>query len=111
MVTLNKAMKIQNKDVLKKLKLCCDSGVTLQDETNGAKLTCPQDLDHESMICNNGDWDKKKWEQVSNETVNPRIQYCIGYSWPTQNVDWYQGLQLTRYGCKKPCNGDTPCIR
>ena len=108
---LNKDMKIKNKNVLKNLTLCCDYGVTLQDEKNETKLTCPQDSDHDSMICNNGDWDKQKWEDVSNETVNPNFKYCIGYSWPTSDTDWYNGLQLTRYRCKKPCDGDTPCIR
>ena len=53
------------------------------------------------------------WKEVKldNEAVDPKIQYFIGYSWPTYQGHWHKGLQLKRYECKKPCKGETPCIR
>ena len=65
----------------------------------------------EPLICDFGEWTEDILENVSNEEVNPQINYCIGYSWPRASIDWYNGLQKTRYGCKKPCDGGTPCIR
>jgi hypothetical protein len=63
-------------------------------------------------ICGFDAWKEVKLDkELSNEAVDPKIQYLIGYSWPTYPGHWYKGLQLKRYECKKPCNGETPCIR
>ena len=74
------------------------------------KLSCPQDSNHAPMSCSTNEWEKKAWKWVSNKEVDSRIQYCVGYSWPHADK-WYKGLELTRYGCSKPCNGETPCLR
>ena len=88
---------------------------------DGKILSCPQDLNHEPMNCSTPqhtlhlstlyEWEKKAWKYVSKQKVDPRSRYCIGYSWPNREDEWYEGLQLTRYECKLPCNGETPCIR
>ena len=80
----------------------------------GKILSCPQDSNHQPnhppMNCTN-ELEKMTWKYVSNEEVDSRIQYCIGYSWSNREDEWYTGLKLTRYGCKEPCYGKTPCIR
>ena len=63
------------------------------------------------LNCTTGDWLYDKFEDVSNNSVDPRNQYCIGHSWSKDHTLWYKGLEETRYGCETPCNGDTPCIR
>ena len=79
---------------------------------DGKILSCPQDLNHPPMSCSDNEWKKEKdMKMVLNEEVDSRDQYCIGYSWPNREDEWYEGLQLTRYGCSKPCNGETPCLR
>ena len=63
-------------------------------------------------ICGFDAWKEVKLDkELSNEAVDPKIQYFIGYSWPRVPDQWHTGLQLTRYECKKPCKGETPCIR
>ena len=63
-------------------------------------------------ICGFDAWKEVKLDkEFSNEAVDPKIQYFIGYSWPIVPEQWHTGLQLTRYECKKPCKGETPCIR
>ncbi len=63
------------------------------------------------LVCDSDEWSADVLEDESNGEVDLKTQYCIGYSWPRDSIDWYKGLQKTRYGCKKPCNGDSPCIR
>ena len=63
-------------------------------------------------ICGTDAWKEVKGDnKLSKEAVDPKIEYFIGYSWPTQPDQWHKGLQLKRFECKKPCNGETPCIR
>jgi len=90
-----------------KFTRCCSYGLTVN---KGSKLICPQE-ENKELNCTTGDWLYDKFEDVSNNSVDPRNQYCIGHSWSKDHTLWYKGLEETRYGCKTPCNGDTPCIR
>ena len=101
-----------SKETAKELPLCCTSGITIQQVDDPTKLSCPQDEANGSKTCSKGNWEKTSWAKMSKEIIHHGNEYCFGYDWYDQYVDWYKGLQLNRFHCEEePCNEATNCIR
>ena len=75
---------------------------------NGKILDCLSPTSRDNSQNCESNWVMKQRNILA---IDHHYDYCIGPSWPTQTNFLHEGLKMTRYGCKKPCNGKMPCLR
>ena len=87
------------------LKICCPTTYHAElGEIDKRTLTCQ--FPDKSQTCNH-----EFMKEQSSEYQLGTNDFCVGPSWPIQNSFWNEGLKMTKYGCQRPCNGKTPCLR
>ena len=91
------------------VNICCPTTYHAKiSKINGKILDCLSPTSRDNSQNCESNWVMK---QINILAIDHHYDFCIGPSWPTQTISWHAGLKMTRYGCKKPCNGKMPCLR